>query len=260
MGQALNEAISKGKVKREDLFISTKIWPTFYGEGRVIASTQRQLAEAGLDYFDLVLLHWPVVFADDDKDWTPCDENGMIRLGSRHYTEVYKELEIVKQRQLARVIGLSNFNARQIDEVLKVATVRPVMNQIECHAYLQQARLHEFCTARQIFLTAYRPLGAGGANQSVPNALQDATLVKIGKKYGKSPAQIVIRSLVERGIAVIPKSVNPVRMAQNINVFDFELTDDDMADITKLDQGFRLVLFKLHGSEHSPHYPFNDLF
>lgn len=256
----MKDAIAKGKVKREDLFISTKIWPTFYGEGRVIASTERQLAEAGLDYFDLVLLHWPVVFADDDHSWTPCDEKGVIRLGSRPYTEVYKELEVVKQRSLARAIGLSNFNARQIDEVLKVATVRPVINQIECHAYLQQRRLQEFCAARQIFLTAYRPLGAAGANKSAPNALHDPTLLRIGQKYGKSPAQIVIRSLVERGIAIIPKSVNPVRMAQNINVFDFELTDQDMADIAKLDQALRLVLFKLHGSEHSPDYPFNELF
>lgn len=241
------------------MFITTKVWSTHYGQGNVIRSVKRQLQETGLEYFDMVLLHWPVVFADSDTMDTPKDENGQILFGDRNLKDIYLELEQSVHQKLTRSIGLSNFNAKQIDDILSVATVPPATNQVECHLWLGQHKLHQFCQERNIVLTAYCPLGRAGQWPGTPNLLEDEQLGRMATKYNKTPAQICIRWLVQRGILVIPKSIHRERMQQNIDVFSFVITPEDVQQLNSMDKGFRFVPF-IKGTESSVDYPFHDEF
>lgn len=244
---------------RQEIFLVTKVWPSRYGEGKVVSSVQRMLKESGLEYFDLVLLHWPFVFADSDETSLPLNENGKIATGTRPITEVYKELEKVYNNKLAKSIGISNFTAKQVDDILSVANVKPVTNQVECHVYLQQQKLENHCRERGIVLTAYCPLARGGTG-SGSNLFEDETLKRIAANHNKSVAQVALRFLVQRGIVIIPKSVSRARLAQNIDLFDFELSKDEMDDITKLDRNGRCVWFKNNGIDQIVGYPFNEEF
>ena len=156
----MRKSIADGKVKREDLFIVTKVWPTWYGEGRVEAAVRKNLKESGLDYFDLVLLHWPFVLGDSDTEKMPL-EPGTNRLifGNRNIVDVYRELETVQRKALTRSIGISNFNAEQVERLMKSSiSIYPVTNQVECHLYLAQFDLQKICAKHGIILTAYCPL------------------------------------------------------------------------------------------------------
>lgn len=248
IGEAIRESIAAGKVTRAEVFLTTKVFSNHYGEGRVIASVKRMLTEAGLDYFDLVLLHWPMVFVDDDEHFIPLDANGEPRWATRPLTEIYKELEQAYDRKWARAIGVSNFNEGHLKDILAVAKVTPTMNQVECHPYLQQRKLKAYCEQHNINLTAYCPLGAAGNHPGTPNLLQDPVLAAIAAKHGKSPAQVSLRWLLDRNVVVIPKSVRRERLEQNIDVLDFQLTPDERAQIDQLDKGARMVnpkIFKL---------------
>lgn len=263
MGEAIRESIAAGKVTREEVFLTTKVFSNSYGPGRVLSCVERMLAEAGVDYFDLVLLHWPFVFVDDDKQFTPLDSNGQARRGTRPLVEVYQELEKVYERKWARSIGVSNFNRRQLDDILAVAKVPPSTNQVECHPYLQQRKLQAYCSKHNIHLTAYCPLGRAGivvGRPDVPNVLLEPVLLSIGAKYGKTTAQVILRWLMDRGLIVIPKSVHRHRIVENFDVFDFQLSDEERAQIDALDRGFRLVLFGSYGCPSHPEYPFADEF
>lgn len=262
VGEAIRESIAAGKITREEIFLTTKVFSNSFGEQRVLACTKRMLAEAGLDYFDLVLLHWPFVFADDDTKFIPQDAEGNAIRGNRPLVEVYQELEKVYEHKLARAIGISNFNARQIGDIMAVAKVKPSINQVECHPYLQQKKLQEYCSKQNIHLTAYCPLGRGGnaTRPDAPNVLLEPALVSIAKKHLKSTAQVILRFLIDRGIIVIPKSVHRHRIAENFDVFDFQLTEEDRSQIEELDQGIRLVEFKGFGCDKLPEYPFHDEF
>lgn len=259
LGEAIREVIANGKVKRDELFITTKVWPTYYGEGRVEASVRKQLKQSGLDYFDLVLLHWPIVFLDDDSsEGFPLREDGKIAIGTRPLTEVYKELEKVQIAGLTRSIGVSNFNSSQIDRIVQSASIQPVMNQVEAHVYLSQKKLQQFCSERKIVLTAYCPLAAGG-NKSF-NLLEDKTLNLIANNYKKSAAQIAIRYLIQRGLVAIPKSIRKERLESNFNVFDFEITNEDMETLKSLDYKKRAVWFDFFGTKDAEEYPFKAEF
>lgn len=147
---------------RDQLYITTKVWGTdLDGPGRLLASAKRQLAESKLDYFDLVLIHWPMVFADKDERTLPLDEGGNLRNGTRPLTEVYAELEQVQKQGISKSIGVSNFNSLQLNAVLSSCTIRPVMMQLECHPYLAQKKMQQFCSQRGIALTAFAPVSFG---------------------------------------------------------------------------------------------------
>ncbi len=256
LGEALREAISSGKVKRSELFLTTKIWPTWYGPGRVEASVRRQLSQSGLDQFDLVLLHWPEIFADDDVEGFPLGDNGKVKFGTRKLPEVYAELESVATAGLTRAIGVSNFNAAQLETILATAKIPPVMNQVEAHLYLAQKKLQTFCNKHNIAITAYCPLGAGGNKPNTFNVLEDPTLKALAIKYNKSPAQVALRYLTQRGIIVIPKSVRKERLESNFQLFDFNISSEDLSALEALDKGQRLVSFDYYGTKDGPNYPF----
>ena len=254
----MRKSIADGKVKREDLFIVTKVWPTWYGEGRVEAAVRKNLKESGLDYFDLVLLHWPFVLGDSDTEKMPL-EPGTNRLifGNRNIVDVYRELETVQRKALTRSIGISNFNAEQVERLMKSSiSIYPVTNQVECHLYLAQFDLQKICAKHGIILTAYCPLSRNRAGEK--SVLEDEIVKSIATKNSHTTAQIAIRWLIQRGIIAIPKTTNPERLKINFNVFDFEISDEDCKILDSLDQGEkgRRVRMEMNNLREHPEFPF----
>ncbi|XP_053978050.1 aldo-keto reductase family 1 member B1-like [Hylaeus volcanicus] len=259
IGKALREKINEGVVKREDLFITTKLWNTHHKKHMVVPMCKQSVQKFGFDYVDLYLIHWPVSYDENAKGLWPVDEKGNPLHGQDDYVDTWRGMEECVKLGLTKSIGLSNFNSQQIDRILSIAEIKPVMNQVECHPNLNQKKLREFCAKRGIAITAYSPLGSPLRPWVRPNdpkvTLEAPEIVTLSKKYGKSPAQIVLRYLVEIGTIPIPKSSSKQRISENINIFDFKLTPEEIASIDKLDCGLR-VCPALEFKENK-HYPFN---
>ena len=262
IGKALNHAMKSGQITREQLFITSKVWPTYFQPGKVMECAKEILLQLQLDYVDLMLLHWPIQLKNGKKwnDWWPKDPDTgkVIVLNAVDIVDVYIELEQVKKKKLARSIGVSNFNSEQIIRILQKCVFQPVINQVECHPYLNQDNLIEFCTGRGIKLAGYMPLG-GSEKESKPiNPLEDEVIKKLAEKHGKTTAEIIIRWQIQRGVIVIPKSTHKDRVTSNFNVFDFELSTEDMIAINSMNQNKRLNTLENHGKElmDATEYPF----
>ena len=226
VGQGLSDAIKAGVVKREDVFITSKLWNTDHEPHRVIPALKKTLNDLGVTYLDLYLVHWPTAFDQVS--------NGSLQISATPNTATWTELERAVSAGLVRSIGLSNFNKRQIREILSAAKVPPSVLQIESNPYLPQQDLNRFAKENDIVVTAYSPLGSNARpwrKDDDPVLLKDPNVLKIAKKHDKSPAQIAIRFQLERGVAVIPKSINPTRIRDNFDVLNFALDDDDMATL-----------------------------
>merc|ERR1712151_49193 len=187
-------------------------------------------------------MHWPHAF-EAGGELIPKREDGTVKYDEdTDYTETWVAMEQLVKAGLVRSIGISNFNASQMQRVLEICTIRPATNQVETHPYFDQGPLKDACATAGIPLTAYCPLGSGDnpfRQASDPVLLQDQTLVDIGAKYGKGPAQVAIKWQLQRGVVVIPKSVSATRIAQNLDVMDFELTAEDMQAIARLNRDWR---------------------
>jgi aldehyde reductase len=166
-------------------------------------------------------------------------------------------LEEVKRLGLVKSIGVSNFNSVQIDRLLKEASIPPVTNQVECHPYFNQEKLLNFCRERNITLTGYAPLGQRDIKPNNPSLFEDQTLIRIANKYAKTVAQILIKWQIQRGIIVIPRSSNKERILENINIFDFTISDEDIAEINSLNRNLRFCKWDLNGIDGHKNYPFN---
>jgi len=263
IGDAITELTEEGKVKREDLFIVSKLWCTFHSKDKVKAGLQDTLQALKTSYLDLYLLHAPYGFAEDTNDLFPCDENNVMRFTDVDFLETYHAMEKLVDEGLVRSLGISNFNAAQTQRLLDVCKIKPVTNQIECHPFLNNEKLRQFSAERGITLTAYAPLGSPAKPWAcqVPSLLSDKSVVAIALKHGKTAAQILIRFALERGIIVIPKSTNPQRIRENFDVFDFALDETDLIKLMSLniaEGGGRCFVFT-NCKEH-PHYPFHDEF
>ncbi|CAG5107711.1 Similar to akr1a1a: Aldo-keto reductase family 1 member A1-A (Danio rerio) [Cotesia congregata] len=266
IGKVLNKWIQSGKVKREELFIVTKLPPTGSRPGGVEKWIKKSLNDLQLNYLDLYLIHTPFTFEEIGDDLHPKDESGKIKIDkSTDHIAVWKEMENQVSAGRTKAIGLSNFNIKQIEKVISVAK-EPIANlQIELHAYFQQNEMVNFCKKKGITVTAYSPLGTRGfvnligKNDKIPSIMDNSELIKIGKKYNKSSAQIALKFIIQKGIAAIPKSTNPKRIQENIDLFDFELDSNDIKIVNSLDQGpsARICDFDFFaGIREHPEYPF----
>lgn len=213
--KGVGEAIRTASVPREELFITTKLWNSDHGYDTALKAFDDSLERLDLDYIDLYLIHWPV--PEQDK-----------------YVETWHALEEIYASGRAKAIGVCNFNPEHLDKLLADAKVVPAVNQIELHPRLQQLELRQYCADKGIHIESWSPIGGTGGN-----LLHDEKLIQIANKYNKSSAQIVIRWHIQLGLIAIPKSVHTDRIAQNIDVFDFELDDDDIAVITSLNTNTR---------------------
>lgn len=206
----VGDAIAESGLDRRDVFVATKLWNEDHGYDKALVAFDRSLELLGLDYVDLYLIHWPVA---------------VLRL------DTWRALERLTLDGRVRDIGVSNYMARHIDEILEYAPVVPAVNQIELSPYNYRSRLEtiDMCSEHGIIVEAYSPLTKG-------RKLTDPVLLDIAAEYGKTPAQVLIRWALERGFVVLPKSVQATRIAENYDVFDFSLNDDHMARLEALDE------------------------
>ncbi|CAH2101485.1 unnamed protein product [Euphydryas editha] len=261
VGEAITQKIADGTVKREDLFITSKLWNTFHRPDLVRGALQQTLKNLNLQYLDLYLIHWPQAYKEDGELF-PADESGKILFSDVDYVDTWKAMEPLVNEGLVKSLGISNFNSKQVKRLLEHATVKPVVNQVECHPYLNQVRLKQFCESHGILLTAYSPLGSPDRPWAKPGdtqLLDDPKLKAIADKIGKTVAQVLIRYQIDRGIIVIPKSVNKSRIASNFDVFDFKLSAEDLQLINSFDCNGRFV--PMTASLGHKYHPFeNDEF
>lgn len=262
VGQAIQEKISDGTVTREELFIVTKLPNTHHGPEDVERSCRMSLSNLNLDYVDLYLMHTPMgwkFLGDGPEHDTPKDKDGNLIFSDVDYVDTWRAMEELVDKGLVKSIGVSNFNSHQLSRVLEMCKIKPVTNQVECGPTINQSRLREFCkTNGGIVITAYTPLGRMKAvSPDGPEAaVNDPRVIEIGQKYRKTPAQVVLRYLIQLGETVpIPKSSKKARVLENLSVFDFELTEDEVNVLTSFNTGQRHIPFPL-GVPH-PHYPFH---
>jgi 2,5-diketo-D-gluconate reductase A len=210
---AVGEAIRRSELERDELFVTSKINNNRQSRDEVLASFDASLDALGLDQIDLMLIHWPLARVRD-------------------FTVAWAALEEVYRAGRARSIGVSNFQQSHIGRLLAEAEVRPVVNQIEVHPYLTQNPLREYCAEHQIAIEAWSPIAQGVV-------LDDRSIAEIAQRVDRTPAQVVLRWHVQRGDIVFPKSTHVERMRENFALFDFELSDEDMADISSRDRNER---------------------
>ncbi|XP_070764351.1 aldo-keto reductase family 1 member A1-B [Enoplosus armatus] len=268
IGEALQETLGPGKaLRREDVFITSKLWNNQHHAEDVKPALLKTLKDLKLEYLDLYLIHWPYAFQRGDVPF-PKKEDGTLLYDDIDYKVTWAAMEKLVGEGLVRSIGLSNFNSRQIDDILSVASIKPTVLQVESHPYLAQVELLAHCRDRGLVMTAYSPLGSADRFWKDPNEpvlLQDPVIATLAEKYKKSPAQIILRWHTQRGVVTIPKSVTESRIKENIQVFDFTLDAEEMKLISELNKGWRYIvpMIKVEG-EHvprdagHPHYPFND--
>lgn len=258
VGEGINAKIAEGVVKREDLFITSKLWNTFHRPDLVKNACETTLKNLNTPYVDLYLIHWPMGYKEDGGLF-PTDDKGNVQFSDVDYVDTWKEMEKLVDDKLCKSIGVSNFNKRQIERVLKIARITPSANQVECHPYLTQSKLMEFCKSKNITVTAYSPLGSPDrpwAQKGDAVLMEDPKIVAVAKKYNKTAAQVLIRYQIQRGNIVIPKSVTKTRIASNFDVFGFELDKTDVATIDSFDCNGRFVA--LTNATGHPHHPFEN--
>ncbi|EFN69298.1 Probable N(2),N(2)-dimethylguanosine tRNA methyltransferase [Camponotus floridanus] len=231
-----------------------KLWNTFHREELVVPTCKKSLANLGLEYIDLYLVHWPFAFQEGD-DLMPKDKNGKLIESDIDYLETWRGMEECVRQGLTRSIGISNFNSEQINRLLESAKIAPVNNQIEININVNQEKLIDFCKKRNITITGYSPLGQPGNSSGIENKLDSSVVLKIAEKYNKTPAQVALRYVFQHGVAPIPKSVTKSRIKENMEFFDFTLTSDEMNAIRKLGTGERVAYFST--GKVFKYFPFN---
>src|SRR4051794_39242959 len=207
-------ALAASGLSREDFFVTTKLWNAEQGHDSTLIAFEASLDRLGLDHVDLYLIHWPAPSED-------------------RFLDTWRAFERIYEEESARTIGVSNFRIEDLERLAAETDTRPTVNQIELHPSLQQTDLRVFHAENRIATEAWSPLAQGAL-------LDDETIVGIAERHDRTPAQVILRWHLQLGNVVIPKSVTPERIRENIEVFDFELDDEDMGEFAKLDRGERI--------------------
>ncbi|KHJ95731.1 oxidoreductase, aldo/keto reductase family protein [Oesophagostomum dentatum] len=304
IGKTLQKLFASG-VKRGDIFVASKVWNTFHSAPACKRHVVDILRQLQLDYIDLMLIHYPMGYAEGGDEFPTKPGTDEPDYSDVDYLETWKALEECVVEGKIRTIGLSNFNHKQIERILKNSAIKPAFLQIELHPYFQQKKLLAFCKEKGIAVTAYSPIANPGSKsfrkegdpnielhpyfqqkkllafckekgivvtayspianpgsksfrkEGDPNVLEEPIVTKIAKAHGKTPAQVVLRWITQQGVAVIPKSTSEEHLKSNLDIFDFELTAEEMKEMEKLDRGWRIVDLSEKDSNH-PYFPYHE--
>lgn len=222
--RGVGKAVKECGVPRSEIWITSKLWPSEYGEGKTMEGIDKMLSRLGTEYIDLLLLHQQ--FGD--------------------YLGAWRDMEKAVAQGKVRSVGLSNFESERLEEVLRAANIGPAVLQVECHPYYQQAALKERIAPYGMKIESWYPLG-----HADEGLLNEPLFTQLGQKYGKSNAQIILRWHIQEGNIIFPKTTNPQHMKENFEIFDFALTDEEMAMVRSLDKGVRF--FNMTLSEQEAH-------
>ncbi|KAI0931749.1 hypothetical protein AcW2_000571 [Taiwanofungus camphoratus] len=248
-GEGLRRAIADGIVKREDVFVTSKLWNTFHARDHVKALAKKQLGLWGIDHFDLFLVHFPIAlqYVDPSHRYPPewFGDDGKVYLQNTPMQETWGAMEELVDEGLVKNIGVSNCQGSILLDILRYARYQPAVNQVELHPYLTQEALIKLCKTLGIAITAYSSLGPQsyvelGGDKGAQNLLEHDVVSSIAQKSQKSTAQVLLRWAVQQGLAVIPKSNNHDRLVANLQVDKFELSDADMKALSSLNINLRL--------------------
>ena len=257
IGMAISDAIKNGDVAREDLWITSKLWNNRHKKDDIQAACEITLKDLTLDYLDLYLIHWPVVL--ENQASYAQQSSDLISLSEVPLTQTWQGLIDLKEKGLTKHIGVSNFSIKKINQIIEESGVVPEVLQIELHPFLQQPKILNFTQEKGIFLTGYCPLGSADRPAvrilaDEPKLFQQQIILDIAKDKDISPAQVILAWAVNRGTSVIPKSVNPERLKQNLEAADIELSTQEMTKMNSLDLHYRYIkgdFWCLEGSDYT---------
>lgn len=244
IGEALSEIFDEGKIFREDIFITSKLWNDSHAEGQVIPALQDSLKKLQLQYLDLYLIHWPVAFRHGVS--FPSKPDDYLTPEEAPIIETWKQMEEAKNSGMAKHIGVSNFSEKKLKNLISKAKIKPEMNQVELHPLLQQKALLDYCKSENILVTAYSPLGSGDRVAAMkaddePNMMDISEIKEIARDRSASTAQVLIAWHNHRGCAAIPKSTTKEHIVANFKAAGVSLTDSDMEKIASLNRNYRYV-------------------
>ena len=256
VGAAIKKCIDEGVVKREELFITSKLWVSDWKPENVEKAIKQSLEDLQTSYIDLFLIHQSSFFnlpPEEEKkrqegyffdcEVFPSENCEKLGFNIDLVMQTWRKLEEYYNKGVLRALGVSNYTSKRIQLLLDRCTVKPAVNQVELHPYLQQWEVKELLDKNGMYFMAYFPLGGAdrGFPQKYASPMKDPVIARIAEEHHKTPAQILIRWAIQRGTICIPKSVHHERILENFNVFDFSLTEENMKDIRQLDKGYRFA-------------------
>ena len=256
VGAAFRDVFGSGKVSRDDVWVTSKLWCNRHQPDLVVGALKQTLSDLQLEYLDLFMIHWPIVFRHDVH--RPASGADFVSLEEVPLTETWKALESCVDAGLCRNIGVCNFSIKKLKMILADCKIRPAANQIECHPFFPQNDLLEFCQSEGIQLIAYSPLGSGDRPERMrtdddPNLFDVPQIKEIAAAKGLTSGQVILAWAVNRGSAAIPKSASPLRQAENLAAGSIELSADEMTTIDEIAVTYRYVHGRFWEMEGSPY-------
>ncbi len=258
IGKALKDSFSKKIITREKLWVTSKLWNSFHAPEDVEDAIKNTLCELKLDYLDLFLIHWPIAFKKEVGLNRTNDSGDFVSLSQVPLTDTWQAMEELVKKGLCAHIGVSNFSISKIQDILKIATIKPYNNQVESHPFFAQDELLEFCNSNDIILTAYAPLGSGAGsalenNENAPNLLENKVICEIANKHHATPAQVALAWQINRRVVVIPKSTNEKRIKENFGALQLKLDIGDIEAIDQLNMNYRYYDGSFFNLTNSPY-------